>query len=332
MDENLVGYLLDALEPDERGGVEAQLAARPELRERLEWLRQTLEPLAADADADSDEPPRGLTVRTLAVVAEHRCRPQQPEPAPATEPAEPPATIPLRRRRALPRADLLVAACLLIVLVPLSVAGLGRLWRNYAQRDVCANNLRLLWTGLQSYADNHDGKFPRVDEDGPRGVAGSFLPVLHDSGALVPEVSPVCPGEAPRERPAVRSMAQMEELYRSDPEQFRAVARQLAGGYAYSMGFREPDGGELFGLSRDDGGDMPILADGWSGAAGNSANHGGAGQNVLYVGGAVRWCTQRTVGVAGDDIYVNRRAEVGAGVDRFDTVLGRGDAGPRPRR
>ena len=57
-------------------------------------------------------------------------------------------------------------------------------------------------------------------------------------------------------------------------------------------------------------------------------NHGGSGQNVLYVGGHVRWAAQPTVGEEGDNIYVNRLNRVGAGVCRPDSVLGASDARP----
>src|SRR5262249_10480357 len=137
MDENLVGYLLDALDPQARGEVEAQLASRPQLRERLESLRRTLEPLAADVA--NPEPPPGLAVRALARIAAYRCQPPS-RPAATTPPRHSP-----RPRRAMPRADLLVAACLLVVLAPLAAAGLARLWRDYAHRETCANNLRVLW-------------------------------------------------------------------------------------------------------------------------------------------------------------------------------------------
>ena len=56
--------------------------------------------------------------------------------------------------------------------------------------------------------------------------------------------------------------------------------------------------------------------------------HGGAGQNVLYIGGNVRWCVQRTVGQDRDDIYVNKFNLLRAGEGRSDTVLGPGDARP----
>ena len=61
---------------------------------------------------------------------------------------------------------------------------------------------------------------------------------------------------------------------------------------------------------------------------GNSLNHGGTGQNVLYFGGNVTFATHRHVGVDGDDIYLNKRNRVAAGVNRWDTVLGASAAHP----
>jgi hypothetical protein len=45
MDENLVGYLLDALEPDDHRRVEDNLRVSPEARRRLDALRRLLRPL-----------------------------------------------------------------------------------------------------------------------------------------------------------------------------------------------------------------------------------------------------------------------------------------------
>ncbi len=340
MDENLLGYLLDALDPEARQEVEGQMAARPELSDRLRWLRRTLEPLAADAEPP--EPPAGLAIGAIARVAEYKCRKLSPpppapieEPAPvaaptAAVPAEEPQKLPLRpqRRRFVPRADLLVAACLLIVLIPLGVVGLSRLWSEYATRSACANNLRVLGGALQRYADVHQGQFPQIEESGSRSVAGVFIPILYASGSLTPDVNLRCPGDSDRTAPVPVSLQELDELYQRSPEQFNAAAGNLAGSYAYSMGYR--DGGVLWGLCRSDPENLPILADGLPPAAeGNCLYHGGSGQNVLYVGGHVRWCSQRTVGVDGDDIYLNRHSEVGAGICREDTVLGCSGVGPQ---
>src|SRR5262245_41376133 len=106
MDENLVGYLLNALDPEAHRRVEEQLSADAAARERLALLRRALQPLAADRDPP--EPPPGLRVRTLALVAEHACR----------KPAEPPRAPALRtaggRATWWRRADVLVAAGLLL--------------------------------------------------------------------------------------------------------------------------------------------------------------------------------------------------------------------------
>ena len=59
---------------------------------------------------------------------------------------------------------------------------------------------------------------------------------------------------------------------------------------------------------------------------GNSLNHGGRGQNVLFHDGHVEFCVSRLVG--GDDIYLNRDMKVAAGVGCSDAVLG--SSAPRP--
>ena len=58
MRERLLGYLLDALEPEERQAVEDALARDPKLQRELEVLADSLEPL--EASGDDVEPPEGL--------------------------------------------------------------------------------------------------------------------------------------------------------------------------------------------------------------------------------------------------------------------------------
>lgn len=318
MEDNLVGYLLGSLDADSQRAVEARLAAHPEEQSRLELLRRGLAPLATDAEGP--EPPPGLVLQTLARIAEHRCRslPSAPPPSPYQRVSRP--------RRMPRRSDLLVAAGLLVVIGGLAAPGLLRLWRVYANRSACANNLRVVWNGLQRYSDFHEGDFPVPDKEGPRSVAGIFVPVLHESGALHLEASLVCPAEEGSPRPVRHSLASLEDLYHNDPEAYGRAVRELAGSYAYSLGYQ--DGDNLRQLRRDSGDNLPIMADHLPCGAGNSPNHGGEGQNVLYVGGNVRWATQRNVGVGGDDIYLNRRQETHAGLDRNDTVLGCSDASP----
>jgi hypothetical protein len=322
MDELLVGYLLEALDPQQQQAVAAQLRAEPALRLRLDALRRTLEPLALDADCP--EPPCGLVTATLATIAEHRCRalPQAPIVTPGQRSGG-------GQWRGLRRADVLVAACLLVLVGGLLLVGVVRAWHGYANRAACANNLRELSAGLERYADNHNGHYPEVEPDGPRSVAGIFVPILYGSGALTARPPVACPGEG-RPYLAPASLDDLKELHQNQPDAYRAAVENLAGSYAYCMGYLQGNG-DLRGLDRNADNHLPILGDRPpAGGEGNSLNHDGAGQNVLYIGGNVSWCTLRTVGVNSDDIYLNRRSEVRAGVCLEDTVLGPSDASPLP--
>jgi hypothetical protein len=313
MDEHLVEYLLETLDPVTHHRVEAYLRNNPEAQDRLDLLRQALEPLTEDLDV---EPPPGLALATLDRVAELRgLLPRAPINS-AGGPEFP-------ARRGARRIDWLVAACLLVVVGGLALPVVVAQWRQQ-QKVACANNLRKLSVALLSYSDSRDGAFPPVEPEGARGIAGIFVPLLTDAG-LAQDVSVVCPAQGNQEPERVTTR-QLEELYHDDPVRFQTVAAGLAGHYAYCLGYEQ--NGQLCGLRRDSGDALPILADRGGASTDNSANHGGAGQNVLFIGGNVRWCVQPTAGVQNDHIYVNHRNCVGAGVSRIDTVLGASDARP----
>lgn len=316
MDDHLLGYLLETLDPATRQKVEAELQSSPDARARLTRIQAALAPLAEDA-ADP-EPSPGLVLDTLARVAEYRCsRPKV---------AAPPARGDVPHWGLFRRADVLVAAAILFLALGILAPLLSRLWRNH-DRYACANNLRKFWGGLSAYADSHEGEFPRIEETGPRSVAGSFVPALNEAG-LLDGVSVTCPGRGPSKWASGR-LGELERLYAERPDEFAVVARTLAGHYAYSLGYAEGHD-QLRGLRRDSGDGLPILADQAGEKTANSDNHGGSGQNVLFVGGNVRWATLPTVGVAGDHIYLNQKLRREAGLCRVDTVLGASDARPYP--
>jgi hypothetical protein len=323
MDENLVGYLLKALDADEQREVEDYLREHPEARKRLEHLRRRLGVLALDgADAD---PPGDLWVRALARVAEHKCR---------TLPAAPPAAAapPSPRPAWWRRADVLVAAALLVVVGGLGAVWLGGLVGETRHVAECQNNLRQFYQALSAYADHHDGKFPWVQSREPRNFAGSFVPALNEAGVMPTNVSVGCPGGSPHP-PSALTFADLEKM---GPDQYLATTRDLGGCYAYSLGYREGDKGPHLGLTQAMDNRLPIMADAPKSRAGNdvgpgnSPNHGGKGQNVLFIGGHVAFTSTRNVGLDGDDIFLNAEQRVAAGRGPRDTVLGRSDAVPYP--
>ncbi len=316
MEQNFAGYLLNALCPAEHQQVEAYLRARPEARARLALLEQALAPLAEDAA--QPPPPPGLVVATLARIGQEMGR--RPPDAPRPWPDRGGSGGGWRWAR---RADMAVAASLLLLLGALAAPFLVKTWRG-SQRVACANNLRAFWGGLQAYSDRTNDNFPQVEPEGARGIGGVFVPILNDAGALG-DASVSCPAQGLRPAPRC-TVEELENLYRTDPAQYQAVAATLSGNYAYCLGYRE--GGAHRGLRRGCGDHLPIMADRSQASGGNSLNHGGDGQNVLYIGGNVRWCVQTTVGEGGDDIYLNQRYQLGAGLNRADTVLGASDARP----
>ena len=318
MDENLLGYLLNALDDDAQRQVEEELRTQPEARAKLERLRLALAPLAA---AEPSLPPPSLFVDTLARIAEFKCRPLPP--APQHKPRETGSS----GWRVPRRSDALVAAALLLVALGLLTTWIVRV-RQHEQIVYCQNNMHLWWLALSSFSDMpENGRgFPRVEAEGPLSVAGVFVPLLHDAQLVTSEMSAGCPGVS-RQPPPSLGRAQLEAMYQSDPAGFQRTASTLAGDYAYSLGYKEKD--VLCGLFNDSGDRLPLLADQPPGGlTGASPNHGGRGQNVLYIGGHVRWCTERTVGVDLDDIYLNKKGQLLTGEDRVDTVLGPSEATP----
>ncbi len=277
MDENLIGYLLDALDSDTRLETEKDLLKNPEARERLASLRQALEPLESDREAD--EPPPDLWVRTLARVAEHRCR---------HLPAAPKASSDRPVHRSWwRRADVMVAAGLLLCVSSMIPSVLAKV---RFQRDLvaCQNNLHNFYIGLKDFSERHHGNFP-------------------DVATAVP---------AP---------------------QLESRAWNLGGSYAYSLGYSDNTGDHGPRLDPQLASSMrPLVADRpprdiMLGATTNSPNHGGAGQNVLFMDGHCVYCTQRVLPCAAggfDDIYLNQDNQVHAGRSPWDTVLGDSQAHP----
>jgi hypothetical protein len=154
------------------------------------------------------------------------------------------------------------------------------------------------------------------------------VPLLRDSGHLEKGL-PVCPGA--KATPVGLSVAELENL---PADAFEKVAPQLLPGYAYSLGFRDSEGNlhpvddMLQGIKSEH---LPILGDAppTPVSIGNSPNHTGNGQNLLFMDGHAGFVTTRMLGDAkSDDIYLNRNNRTEAGVDATDIVLGHSSTRP----
>jgi hypothetical protein len=317
-EENAVGYLMKALDADTEQQVGQYLRSHPEAQARLELLRKALTLL--EADREEPEPPRGLCVRTLARVAEYRCA------APLRLPQAPVIRSYAARRAWWSRADVLVAASILLLVIPFVPPAINYMQQEQ-KRALCLDNMRGFHQAFVLYGDQHNGDFPKLEERPPRNFAGMFVPVLRDAGVLG-DVSVSCPA-AGGQAPSDLLPGEIDKMYYADRERYDEIARTLAGCYGYSLGYRD-EYGRLHGIGRSTDDHMPVLgdkppfeqaaADGRF--AGNSRNHRGRGQSILYKGGDARFVTSRNAGPNGDDIYVNREGRPEAGLDPFDAVLG----------
>lgn len=332
MEQNLVGYLLKALDSEANREVEVYLRTQPDAQRQLEMVRRALLPLAADQN--DHEPPPDLWVRTLGRIAEYKCR-DTAAPPPARPRARPsPAVRPGERihRTWWRRADVLVAAALLVAVLALVPYGIYEV-RYRSGIAACANNLREFHTALVDYSDRHNGQFPQVDDRPPRNFAGVFVPTLVSENPNVARLSVNCPsGGISTQTPL--TLAQLEALHREQPSEFERQVKVLGGCYAYPLGYRDEQR-KLQGLRRDHS-QLPLMADrppldqDLADPTRYSPNHAGRGQNVLFVDGHVQFFKTRAAGIDGDDIFLSHNKLIEAGRDPTDSVLGASGSRPNP--
>ena len=321
MDDALIHYALGDLTPAERDAVRERLASNPADASAAGRLRLVVEALRA-APGESVEPPSGLVADTIGRVAgvlvATGVRPKDSRSLAPPPPRRPtPITVPARVR---PRssspffpswrwADVTVAAGIGLLAVGITLAAIGRV-RQENQAIACQKRLHDLHAALVSHADADGGRFPQIGAtDTP--TAGSFVVPLARTGHL--PAGAACPAADPDDAATVSVPA--------GPDW--GVTKV---GYTYNLGYR-PAGGDLVGLRRGEAGDQaPLSADMPTAAAspctGPVSPHP-RGQNVLYVGGHVRFSPTGRAGLNGDDIYRNDAGEVRAGLRLEDAALGR---------
>ncbi len=318
VEENFVGYLLEALDARERDQVEKYLHQHPEALGRMDLLRQALVPLEL-ADGEVELPP-GLADRTLAAVArlDQGALPRAPK---------------LSGRSLASswtfwrRADVLVAACLLLLVGSIAVTWIARA-RHQAGLSDCQNDLFAMYNGIQVYKDVH-GKLPNVHNIAkpPRNVAGMVVPKLIAAGCLDTNFCV----HAPDGKKVAPPLTYDQAVKLSD-EEFQSKAGQLTPCYGFALGYRD-ENGELQGpqyTSNKSSDAIVLMADRppANPYTGNSPNHDGKGQNVLFLSGKVGFFSDRSSSFQGDDLYLNKNQKVGAGVNWDDNVVG--DSRDRP--
>jgi len=114
----------------------------------------------------------------------------------------------------------------------------------------------------------------------------------------------------------------LEKVRRKSPDLYRGL---LSCDYAYHVGFRNGSG-RPGPVPANLTARVPLLADQPNHLqdhilAGNSLNHGGRGQNVLFSDGHISWHTTRQVSPVDLDMYLNEDLRPAPGISADDAAL-----------
>jgi hypothetical protein len=315
MRNELLGYLLGALEKEEHAQVESKLASDRGLQSDADLLRKGLTPL--DADQKHFEPPADLWRRTVEYVmlrAAAAAAVARPSPAWTDGPA------PTRRWR---MVDVSVAAGILVAAMSVVVPAVIQSRAN-AQRLACQGRLQDTYRGLARFAGFHNGVLPVASaRDGYEGKAGIYAPLLRTGGHLESDLSVVCPeSDLAAEDFEVPSLKQLES---ASGRKLVEMSRRMGGSYAIAIGYIE--NGRYRPLRLRVGDNFPVMADMPDEKGQPKGHHGGCGQNVLMSDGRTIYiyvrCWPRD-----NNIFTNDNGDQDAGLRRGDNVVMRPELGP----
>ena len=308
MREQLIGYLLNALEPGEREAVEHALEHDTELREELSVLARGLTPLRCARD--EAVPPAGLATRTCQFVAEQiAVRPAPVVPVSHSAPAR------------WNMADVVVAAAVLFTLSLLFVPALGQS-RFMARLVTCQDKLRTLGSALTVFSERHDGYLPKVAPEGRFGVAGVYAVSLHDNGLLDDHSVLVCPGSELAVAAKEFRVPTSEQIRLASAVKLKQLHLAMGGDYASWLGFVSD--GRYRAVKHHGRARSAVLADRPTirpEIQPVSLHHGGRGQNVLFDDGHVEFMVDCCVRGCGDNVYFNNLGQIEAGTAEDDAVL-----------
>lgn len=316
--EQLLGYLLGALEPAEIQQVEAELNQQPALRQELARLRKLLENIGLDEPAQPEEPPPGLAQRVCDTVAQ-----QADSVSPIPVQLSPMAFGALNP--GLPHRWLDVITLTLVILVAIALifpSIQNQRWQ--ASRNLCQYRLQDTGLGMLTWADRQpDRRYPAVPREGNRAVAGIVASQLVHGQCVQEPVAFVCPSSKMSKNLAGWHLPTPEEVDQAFGKTLDYYQRTMGGSYAYNMGYLNQ--GDLVPgacFSREGYAliaDVPALS-----------SHDGKGVNVFYEDGHVCFLLFARDPALADDPYHNRKGETAAGTDLNDAALGGSDVRPLP--
>jgi hypothetical protein len=305
--QDMIDHAFGQLEGQKRAELERELAANSQLARTFDQLVQAVDQLFDDGQLI--EIPSDLARRTLAYVADNRRRRRSILDFV-------PVRVPFRW------ADVAVAACVLLAGL-LTLLPVVQRSKDRMNQAACVFNLQKLGLGLAQYGHRHR-VYPYQPADCPQATAGTFAALLHEAGLLDDLSTLDCPCNGHCEHGPLPDLRALCSLNVVDPERYQQA---LCWDYAYHGGYRDGSG-PARPLTTACSQSIPLLADQPPHRAdlkrilpGNSPNHGGRGQNVLFTDLHVGWHNTRSLGPRDPDIFLNDSREPGPGLRVDDAVL-----------
>lgn len=356
--EDLLGYVLGALDAQEQRDVQQLIDADPELEEKLLAIRSSLDPLEFLDGASGPRP--GLARRTSELVASVQ---KQLDPDAVVAAGAHPITDSLIAEATLQKVALLqgrpnekatfssdrpmlsdasgferairptswslsdmlvgVAACAVLAAILLPAISYSRF---NSRVTACQNNLRGLGTALMTFSSlNAKGEFPRIPDCPNLGVSGSYSAQLKDAGLIDDDNIVLCAGLEKRFDQVFR-IPSCEQVKNASGCQLKHLRRTMGGHYGYSLGYVE--GNQYHCPSNQGRAHFVLLADMPSQKLDGrrSANHCGRGQNCLFEDGHIQFVTGFAYGE--DPIFLNDQGDVDAGMHSDDSVIANSHLAP----
>jgi hypothetical protein len=332
MHEDLLGYLLGALEPHEMRRVARLLRDDPQAREQLSEIEKSLKPL--EESYQPVEPPAAdLVSRTLASL------PPLPSPNESEmdhQLAAPVVVGPMQggvdapRNPAVTWLDWIGGATAAAVVLGLLLPSLAQ-GRFEARKMACQDQLRQLGTALTQFVNrNQQERLPAVAEAGPEAFAGVYAARLSDAGLMTDPSLRWCPSldlPADDEVTLIRmnEIVSIDDLHRAPVDQLRQFQRFVGGHYAYTLGVIEQD--QLTPPRYESRSSFAVMSD--APLAGMTdrndrttrVGHSATGINVLYEDGRVQFIPLSSLDSMPDHPLLNHRGDSEAGVNIDDASL-----------
>jgi type II secretory pathway pseudopilin PulG len=350
MREQLLGYVLGALEESEQESLENDLDQNPKLMRDLALVRESLNPLWV-VQPEYDPPP-GLARRTCELVFAYpgqpypgRSYPEQLCPKQWENPNQEAAKRPAKAAASAPPLlglsaegggenrsswlDLTVAVGIVAALLLLAFPAIQNSRFN-ARVFTCQDNLRQIGLALTQYGQTQHDYLPPVYDRGPYAGAGAFAPILLSNGFLDGQRWFICPDSPLAEDRGFR-LPTLDDLWNASGEKLARLHRAMSGSLGYTLGYKE--GGRYISPRNLRRPNFAIVSDAPNPAdpTHQTLNHGGLGQNVLFADWHVSWYPRPLPPDRVDDVFVNELGAVDAGQHQDDSVIGPSDAVPRLR-